>query len=47
MEGPIYEEYGGFAGDFSVSGRVTWDAETGTVSMSGEESEYVPFEKEF
>jgi hypothetical protein len=47
LEGPVYEEYGGFAGDFSVSGRVTWDAQTGKVSMSGEESEYVPFDKEF
>jgi hypothetical protein len=47
LEGPVYEEYGSFAGDFSVSGRVTWDAEKGTVTMSGEESEYVPFEKEF
>lgn len=46
LEGPVYEEYGGFAGDFSVGGRVTWDAETGAVSMSGEESEYVPFDKE-
>lgn len=46
LESPVYEEYGGFAGDFSVSGRVTWGAETGKVSMSGEESEYLPFDKE-
>ena len=46
LEGPVYEEYGSFAGDFSVGGRVTWDAEKGTVTVSGEESEYVPFEKE-
>jgi hypothetical protein len=46
LEGPVYEEYGTFSGDFSVSGRVTWDAEKGTVKMSGEESQYVPFEKE-
>lgn len=47
LEAPIYEEYSSFAGDFSVGGRVTWDAEKGTVTMSGEESRYVPFEKEF
>jgi hypothetical protein len=46
LEGPVYAEYGTFAGDFSVSGRVTWDARNCTVSMSGEESQYVPFEKE-
>lgn len=47
METPVYEEFGTFAGDFSVGGRVTWDAEERTVTMSGEESQYVPFEKEF
>lgn len=46
LAAPVYDEYSGFAGDFSVSGVVEWDAEAGTVSMSGEESEYVPFEWE-
>jgi len=55
---PVYEEYGSFAGDFEVEGRVIWDVSKGTVSMEGsevkkdfeaeEESEadWVPFEKE-
>ena len=47
LEAPVYEEFGTFAGDFSVGGRVTWDAQKRTVTMSGEESQYVPFEKEF
>lgn len=47
LESPVYEEFGTFAGDFSVGGQVTWDARERTVTMSGEESQYVPFEKEF
>lgn len=47
LEAPVYEEFGSFAGDFSVGGQVTWDAKERTVTMSGEESQYVPFEKEF
>lgn len=47
LEAPVYAEFGSFAGDFSVGGRVTWDAQKGTVTMSGEESQYVPFEKDF
>lgn len=37
LEAPIYAEYGGFDGDFSVSGEVTWDAKAGTVKMSKDE----------
>lgn len=47
LEAPVYEEFGSFAGDFSVGGRVTWDTQKRTVTMSGEESQYVPFEKGF
>ena len=36
---PIYEEYGSFAGDFEVEGRVIWDVSKGTVSMEGSEVE--------
>lgn len=43
---PVYAEYGGFAGDFDVYGTVTWDAGARTVTISGGEQEYVPFERE-
>ncbi len=46
LAAPIDDEYGGFAGDFSVSGTLVWDVAAGTVTMRGEETEYVPFEKE-
>lgn len=45
LAAPVYDEYSGFAGDFSVSGVVEWDVEAKTVTMSGEESEYVTFER--
>lgn len=45
---PVYEKYHSFAGEFSVSGTVTWDVATRKVTMSGEESveQYEPFEEE-
>ena len=55
---PVYDEYGGFAGEFEVEGRVIWDVSGATVSMEGSEAEespedeegseadWVPFEKE-
>lgn len=43
---PVYEEYGSFDGAFDVAGVLTWDAGARTVCMSGEEQEYVPFERE-
>lgn len=45
LTAPVYDEYSGFAGDFSVEGRVVWDVASRTVSMNGSETEYVPFEK--
>ena len=54
---PVYDEYGGFAGEFEVEGRVVWDVPKATVSMEGSEAEedpeaeegsgsdWVPFEK--
>jgi hypothetical protein len=54
---PVYDEYGGFAGQFEVEGRVIWDVSEATVSMEGSEAEespedvegseadWVPFEK--
>jgi hypothetical protein len=54
---PVYDEYGGFAGEFEVEGRVVWDVSKATVSMVGSEAEedpetdegsepdWVPFEK--
>jgi hypothetical protein len=35
---PVWDKYGSFAGDFDVHGVVTWDVETGAISISGEES---------
>ena len=54
---PVYDEYGGFAGEFEVEGRVVWDVSKGTVGMEGfeagedsetgesSEDDWVPFEK--
>ncbi len=48
---PVYDEYGGFAGEFEVEGRVVWDVSKATVTMEGSEAEegsepdWVPFEK--
>ena len=36
---PVYDEYGGFAGEFEVEGRVIWDVSKATVSMVGSEAE--------
>ena len=57
LSGPVYDEYGGFAGEFEVEGRVVWDVTKATVSMKGSEAgedseagessedDWVPFEK--
>lgn len=42
---PVYESYGSFAGDFSVSGLIEWDVVKREVKMSGEEQEWVPVEE--
>ena len=54
---PVYDEYGGFAGEFEVEGRLVWDVSKATVGMEGSEAEedpdaeegseadWVPFEK--
>lgn len=34
---PVWEAYGSFAGDFFVSGKVEWDADTKSVYMDGGE----------
>lgn len=47
LEAPIYDEYGSFAGDFSVYGTLVWRVATRTVRMMGEErSDYDYFEKD-
>ena len=43
---PVYDEYGGFAGQFEVEGRVIWGVSKPTVSMEGSEADWAPFEKE-
>ena len=43
---PIYDEYGGFAGQFEVEGRVIWDVSKATVSMEGSEAEESPEDEE-
>ena len=35
LEAPIYEEYGGFAGEFYVDGTCTWDVAAGRSEMHG------------
>lgn len=37
MEAPVVDRWGSFAGDFYVSGTVTFDAATRVMKMSGEE----------
>ena len=37
LGGPVESEYGSFAGEFSVSGTVTWDVAEGTCIMSKSE----------
>lgn len=45
---PVYEQWYGFAGEFSVHGTVVWDAATQKVHMSGDETveSYESFERE-
>lgn len=47
LAAPVYDEYGGFSGGFSVAGSVRWDVASRRVTMTGDESQFVPFEKEF
>jgi hypothetical protein len=43
---PIYDQYGGFDGDFDVYGELIWDVTERTVQIVGEErSEYSHFEE--
>jgi hypothetical protein len=37
---PVYDEYGGFAGEFQVEGTLLWDYAEKTVVMDGDESQY-------
>lgn len=41
LEGPIYDRFGSFAGEFSVYGQVIWDVAAGTHTMTGQESHEV------
>jgi hypothetical protein len=47
LAAPVWERYGGFAGDFQVYGIVTFDVAAGTVVMSKEETAYQHGEIEF
>lgn len=44
---PVYNRYGGFAGEYCVSGTVVWDAAARTVTIGGKESveQYESFEE--
>lgn len=42
---PVYDAYGSFAGEFSVSGVIEWDVVKREVKMSGEEQDWHPFEE--
>lgn len=44
LEQPVYDEYGSFAGDFSVSGTVTWDVAARTTTMSRSEQVWTELE---
>ena len=52
LAAPVYDKYCSFAGEFSVSGNVTWDVTTNHIVMDGDESmdwdesQYVPFTEE-
>lgn len=35
----VYDHFGSFAGEFSVSGRVVWDIHAGTIEMAGTEQD--------
>lgn len=47
LEAPIYNRWGSFAGEFSVSGTLVWDVTAGEVRLTGEEevSSYETFEE--
>lgn len=38
LEQPIYDRWGGFAGEFHVYGTLTWNVTDGSVTMDGQES---------
>lgn len=42
---PVYDCYGGFAGEFSVSGTIEWSIPDRKVYMSGEEQDWIPFDR--
>lgn len=41
---PIYDRYGSFAGDYSVSGTLQYVLKDHSVLLSGYETEYIPFD---
>lgn len=45
---PVYDKWGGFAGDFCTDGTITWDVTARTVTDSGEigETAYTGYEDE-
>lgn len=45
LAAPVYGEFGGFAGDFSVCGDVLWTVTSREIFMSGEEQDWHPFEE--
>lgn len=45
LEAPVHDRFGSFAGDFFVSGTLTYNTVEGTVEMTG--SEEVPTETDF
>jgi hypothetical protein len=42
LQQPIYDQWGGFAGDFSVYGHCIWEVPERKVELDYSESEYVP-----
>lgn len=41
LEDPVYQEYSSFAGEFEVSGTVSWNVEKGEAIMTASETEWV------
>ena len=37
LSDPVFKEYGGFAGDFDVTGEVIWETEGETVKLAKDE----------
>jgi hypothetical protein len=47
LAGPVYAEYGGFAGDFSAAGTVTWSVADRDVVMRGRHTTWQAFTDSF